>query len=57
MNTCKEPKEQEIESKLNSSPKETEAKKRFRLVKLEERIAPSGGGGPTKHHCYTRGCW
>jgi hypothetical protein len=25
--------------------------RRFRLAKLEERIAPAKGGMPTKHHC------
>jgi hypothetical protein len=39
----------------------TERKRRFQIVKLEERIAPGGGGGPDTPsfgHChggYTKG--
>jgi hypothetical protein len=36
-----------------SPPRQPERKRRFQIVKLEERIAPSNGGGPTNcHKCY-----
>ena len=42
----------------------TERKRRFQIVKLEERIAPGGGGGPDafsygyhcQHHSRGNGC-
>jgi hypothetical protein len=32
-------------------PRPEEKQKRFRLIKLEERIAPSGGGGGRSNKC------
>ena len=43
-----------------SPPRPQERKRRFQIVKLEERIAPGGGGGPdsvfteSHPHCITR---
>lgn len=40
------------------SPGVEQKPKRFRIVKLEERIAPSNGNGPTNGHkntCFTCG--
>ncbi len=36
-------------------PSATPKPKRFRIIKLEERIAPSKGGGGT-HNCGTQAC-
>jgi hypothetical protein len=33
-------------------PRQPERKRRFQLIKLEERIAPGGGGNTNCHHCY-----
>jgi hypothetical protein len=33
-----------------TTPRPDEKKKRFRIVKLEERIAPSAGGATNKPH-------
>jgi hypothetical protein len=46
------------EEQNKASPPSAERKpKRFRIVKLEDRIAPSSGGG-TKNCHYTGGtCW
>jgi hypothetical protein len=34
-------------------PRPPERKRRFRIVKLEERIAPSNGKGNSGYHCIT----
>jgi hypothetical protein len=46
-----------------SPPRPPERKRRFQIVKLEERIAPGGGGGPDSvfsyplcHHSRGKGC-
>jgi hypothetical protein len=35
-----------------SPPRPEERKRRFRIVMLEERIAPTGGGRGHTHHTY-----
>jgi hypothetical protein len=57
----------ESRSEVQSSPpRPQERKRRFQIVKLEERIAPGGGGGPdsvlTVHRahnatCHPHGCF
>jgi hypothetical protein len=40
-----------------SPPRPQERKRRFQIVKLEERIAPGGGGGPDAFsYGYHHGC-
>ena len=47
-----------------SASRQPERKRRFQIVKLEERIAPGGGGGPDafsygyhcQHHSRGKGC-
>ena len=36
-----------------SPPRPQERKRRFQIVKLEERIAPGGGGGPDSVSLHT----
>jgi hypothetical protein len=46
--------EKPVESRgegLTSPPHQPEHKRRFRIVKLEERIAPSQGGNGTNNNC------
>jgi hypothetical protein len=45
-----------------AAPRPEEKPKRFRLIKLEERIAPSKGGGGGSFKCVSAigtdcGCW
>jgi hypothetical protein len=42
------PREEKTE-KVLQPPQEEKRPKRFRLIRLEERIAPSGGGGNSGH--------
>jgi hypothetical protein len=47
-----EPRHEELNQESKVPSPATERKlKRFRIVKLEERIAPSAGGNPSKHYC------
>ena len=40
-----------------SPPRQRERKRRFQLIKLEERIAPAGGQGSHGNHgCKTNNC-
>jgi hypothetical protein len=43
-----------VTSGSSRAPKAAKGR-RFRLQKLEERIAPAKGGMPTKHHCPASG--
>jgi hypothetical protein len=40
------------ESQQVPEPREVERKRRFQIVKLEERIAPAKGGKGTNNSCY-----
>jgi hypothetical protein len=50
-----EPRETDLtpipQPRLEGQPRPDERKRRFRIVKLEERIAPSNGGNGTNKHC------
>jgi hypothetical protein len=39
------------EPKTEEAPREEPRPRRFRIVKLEERIAPLSGGGNTSNYC------
>jgi hypothetical protein len=51
--------EKSVESRgegQTSPPREPERKRRFQIVKLEERIAPGGGDGKGSYGCgHTKG--
>ena len=53
-----EPRQEEQQDKVPHTEEKEEKPRRFRIVKLEERIAPSRGGnhtnncGFTNHKCY-----
>lgn len=56
-----EPREDNLEQTPETYPENDKKKRRFRIVKLEERIAPSSGGG-TKNcnqtqHGHTCACY
>jgi hypothetical protein len=42
---------------LTSPPRQPERKRRFQIVKLEERIAPSKGGGTNPRGSCAPCCW
>jgi hypothetical protein len=50
-----EPRETDLkpipQPRLEGQPRPDEKKRRFRIVKLEERIAPSKGGNGTNNGC------
>jgi hypothetical protein len=48
-----EPRREELQA---PKPRPEEKPKRFRIVKLEERIAPSKGGNNTLKHCPSAYC-
>ena len=48
-----EPRREELQA---PKPRPEEKPKRFRIVKLEERIAPSKGGNSNGKHCFTGCC-
>ena len=53
-----EPRKQKEDLEQTQEPRPAEKPRRFRIVKLEERIAPSKGGDHTQQgiHCATYGC-
>jgi hypothetical protein len=55
-----EPRETDLkplpQPRLEGQPHPDERKRRFRIVKLEERIAPSNGGNGTNKHCVSAIC-
>jgi hypothetical protein len=44
------------QERVQEQPKEPPKKRRFQLIKLEERIAPNRGGNATNNDC-TAGCF
>jgi hypothetical protein len=42
------------DAKKAPEPRQPERKRRFQIVKLEERIAPRKGGNSNGPHCYSR---
>ena len=45
-----EPRQEEQKDKVTRTEEKEEKPRRFRIVKLEERIAPRSNGAPTHYH-------
>jgi hypothetical protein len=45
-----EPRQEEQQDKVPHTEEKEEKPRRFRIVKLEERIAPRSNGAPTHYH-------
>ena len=46
----------QVESSKSAEPRQEQKKTRFRIVKLEERIAPNKGGIPNYGHTKNKNC-
>jgi hypothetical protein len=46
-----EPRQEQQTDKVSTTEEKQAKPRRFRILKLEERIAPDKGGNATKHQC------